>query len=111
MHGDNKERVGWPGNWSRAVGHWLAASGTQANPRYNEGAHSTLKTTPSGTSAVPASPALLDRVRVVLSHPQHPGNIGAAARAMKTMGLSRLVLVNPRQFPDPEATTRATGAA
>ena len=55
--------------------------------------------------------SVLDRVRVVLSHPQHPGNIGAAARAMKTMGLSRLVLVNPRQFPDPEATTRATGAA
>ena len=53
----------------------------------------------------------LSRVRVVLSHPQHPGNIGAAARAMKTMGLSRLVLVNPRQFPDPEATVRATGAA
>jgi tRNA/rRNA methyltransferase len=53
----------------------------------------------------------LERVRVVLSHPQHPGNIGAAARAMKTMGLTRLVLVNPQRFPDPEATTRATGAA
>jgi tRNA/rRNA methyltransferase len=47
----------------------------------------------------------------VLSHPQHPGNIGATARAMKTMGLTKLVLVNPRQFPDAEATARATGAS
>jgi tRNA C32,U32 (ribose-2'-O)-methylase TrmJ len=37
----------------------------------------------------------LDRIRVVLSHTYHPGNIGAVARAMKTMGLSRLYLVNP----------------
>lgn len=53
---------------------------------------------------------VLDRIRVVLCQPSHPGNIGAAARAMKTMGLSRLYLVNPRRFPDPEATTRASGA-
>jgi tRNA/rRNA methyltransferase len=53
----------------------------------------------------------LDRIRVVLSHTYHPGNIGAVARAMKTMGLSRLYLVNPVRFPDAEATTRATGAA
>ena len=59
----------------------------------------------------PLADTLLNRVRIILSHPQHPGNVGAAARAMKTMGLSRLVLVNPRQFPDPEATVRATGAA
>ena len=61
---------------------------------------------------VPISPgcSVLDRIRVVLSHPSHPGNIGAAARAMKTMGLSRLVLVNPRKFPDAEATARAAGA-
>lgn len=52
----------------------------------------------------------LDRLRVVLSHPSHPGNIGAAARAMKTMGLSRLYLVNPKSFPDPQATAMATGA-
>jgi tRNA/rRNA methyltransferase len=52
----------------------------------------------------------LDRVRVVLSHPSHPGNIGAAARAMKTMGLSRLYLVNPKLFPDPQADAMATGA-
>jgi tRNA/rRNA methyltransferase len=53
----------------------------------------------------------LDRVRIVLSHPSHPGNIGAAARAMKTMGISRLFLVNPRYFPDPQAVALASGAA
>lgn len=41
----------------------------------------------------------------------HPGNIGAAARAIKTMGFGRLVLVNPRSYPSDEATTRAAGAA
>lgn len=70
-----------------------------------QGVHFTLKTPLAGV------PGGLDRIRVVLSLPQHPGNIGAAARAMKTMGLSKLVLVRPRQFPDPEATVRATGAA
>ena len=54
--------------------------------------------------------SLLSRIRVVLCRPSHPGNIGAAARAMKTMGLSTLYLVQPKQFPDPEADTRATGA-
>ena len=52
----------------------------------------------------------LDNVRVVLSHTSHPGNIGAAARAMKTMGLSSLYLVNPKSFPDKEAEARAVGA-
>jgi len=46
-----------------------------------------------------------DHVRVVLSHTTHPGNIGAAARAMKTMGLRHLYLINPRYFPDPQADT------
>lgn len=54
--------------------------------------------------------ARLARVRVVLVSTSHPGNIGAAARAMKTMGLARLVLVSPRRFPDPEAEALATGA-
>lgn len=54
--------------------------------------------------------AALDRVRVVLSHTSHPGNIGGAARAMKTMGLSRLVLVRPRLFPHDDAIARASGA-
>ncbi len=53
---------------------------------------------------------VLDRVRVVLVEPSHPGNIGGAARALKTMGLSRLALVNPRRFPDPQAEWRAAGA-
>jgi tRNA/rRNA methyltransferase len=52
----------------------------------------------------------LSRIRVVLIEPRHPGNIGAAARAMLTMGLRRLVLVDPRRFPDPEATALASGA-
>ena len=52
----------------------------------------------------------LSRIRVVLSRPSHPGNIGAAARAMKTMGLTRLYLVRPRKFPDPEALAMASGA-
>ena len=56
-----------------------------------------------------ASP--LARIRIVLLHPSHPGNIGAAARAMKTMGLSRLYLVKPKSFPDREADARASGTA
>ncbi|WP_299236570.1 RNA methyltransferase [uncultured Halomonas sp.] len=53
---------------------------------------------------------MLSNIRIVLVQTFHPGNIGAAARAMKTMGLSELVLVNPRRFPDPEATRLAAGA-
>ena len=49
-------------------------------------------------------------VRFVLVGTSHPGNIGAAARAMKTMGLRELHLVAPRRFPDAEATARASGA-
>lgn len=52
----------------------------------------------------------LDRVRIVLVAPSHPGNIGAAARAMKTMGLSNLYLVSPESYPHAEATARASGA-
>ena len=61
------------------------------------------------TEPSPASDVLA-RIRVVLSHPSHPGNIGAAARAMKTMGLSRLVLVNPKEFPHSQADAMAAGA-
>jgi tRNA/rRNA methyltransferase len=49
-------------------------------------------------------------VRIVLVAPSHPGNIGAAARAMLTMGLTQLVLVNPARFPDADAIARASGA-
>lgn len=55
-------------------------------------------------------PESLDNVRIVLCQTSHPGNIGATARAMKTMGLSRLYLVNPAKFPDPEAVAMASGA-
>ncbi|MEW6562113.1 MAG: RNA methyltransferase [Pseudomonadota bacterium] len=53
---------------------------------------------------------ILRNVRVVLSHTSHPGNIGAAARAMKTMGLGALYLINPKHFPDPQAEAMASGA-
>ena len=49
-------------------------------------------------------------IRIVLVAPSHPGNIGAVARAMKNMALGQLVLVNPKEFPHPEATARASGA-
>lgn len=52
----------------------------------------------------------LKDIRVVLVETAHPGNIGATARAMKTMGLTRLVLVRPVDFPSPEASQRASGA-
>ena len=48
--------------------------------------------------------------RFVLVNTSHPGNIGAAARAMKNMGLRDLRLVEPQQFPSAEATSRASGA-
>lgn len=49
-------------------------------------------------------------MRIVLVGTTHPGNIGAAARAMKNMGLADLALVNPRYFPHDDATARAAGA-
>ncbi len=54
--------------------------------------------------------SLADSPRVVLVGTQHPGNIGSAARAMKTMGLGRLMLVAPERFPDREAYALAAGA-
>ena len=53
---------------------------------------------------------MLIPVRIVLVETSHPGNIGATARAMKTMGLSDLALVRPKHFPSDEATARAAGA-
>jgi TrmH family RNA methyltransferase len=53
---------------------------------------------------------VLQNIRVVLVNTSHPGNIGGAARAMKNMGLTRLVLVQPRDFPSVEAVARAAGA-
>lgn len=57
--------------------------------------------------------AWLSRIRVVLVSPSHAGNVGACARALKTMGLSQLWLVSPRRegvLTDPEALALASGA-
>lgn len=53
---------------------------------------------------------VLDRIRVVLVETSHPGNIGAVARAMKTMWFHRLYLVRPKRFPCADATARAAGS-
>ena len=53
---------------------------------------------------------LLDRIRFVLVRTSHPGNIGSAARAIRTMGLRRLSLVAPEAFPHMDATSLAAGA-
>ncbi|MEW6168570.1 MAG: RNA methyltransferase [Pseudomonadota bacterium] len=52
----------------------------------------------------------LSRIRIVLVSTQHPGNIGASARALLTMGLTELVLVNPERYPHPQARATATHA-
>ena len=52
----------------------------------------------------------LANFRVVLSHTQHPGNIGSTARAMLNMGLRDLALVEPERFPHPQARAQASGA-
>ena len=70
---------------------------------------------PTETAARPGlgsdgpAPGSLD-VRIVLVEPSHPGNIGGAARAMKTMGFGDLALVRPKRFPDAQAEWRAAGA-
>lgn len=55
--------------------------------------------------------ALLTNVRIVLIGTSHPGNIGSCARAMKTMGLTKLYLVAPEKFPHPKALELASNAA
>lgn len=79
------------------------------------GAHSSLNAArESGSDTCGGSVAALARVRVVLCRPRHPGNIGAVARALKTMGLSRLHLVSPERYAGEderaEALARASGA-
>ena len=59
---------------------------------------------------LPQTPSLLSRIRIVLCRPSHPGNIGATARAMKTMGLAQLCLVSPKKFPHEDAEAMASGA-
>ena len=49
-------------------------------------------------------------INIVLVETSHPGNIGSVARAMKTMGLSKLSLINPRKFPSGEANALSGNA-
>mgnify|MGYP006148248643 FL=1 len=51
-----------------------------------------------------------DNIRIVLVNTSHPGNIGGVARAMKNMGLERLVLVAPKDYPSEQANWRAVSA-
>ncbi len=53
---------------------------------------------------------MFENIRIVLVNTHHPGNIGAAARAMKNMGLTRLYLVSPVDYPSFEASQRASSA-
>jgi tRNA/rRNA methyltransferase len=64
-------------------------------------AYSKLRSVDTGT---------LSRIRIVLCRPSHPGNVGAAARALKTMGLADLRLVAPARYPAPEARWMAGNA-
>ncbi len=59
---------------------------------------------------MPAPTDLAARIRYVLVRTSHPGNIGSAARAIRTMGFTRLALVSPARFPDAEASALASGA-
>ena len=64
----------------------------------------------SAAQVTAVSPDILGRIRFVLVETTHTGNLGATARAMKAMGLSRLELVTPKRPPDAEALARAAGA-
>ena len=66
--------------------------------------------TPDPSAPSAPVPVAATRLRVVLVGTQHPGNIGSAARALKTMGLSRLVLVAPEKAPNAESSALAAGA-
>lgn len=57
---------------------------------------------------IPHTP--LNKIRIVMVRTSHSGNIGAAARAMRVMGLYQLYLVDPKNFPSKEATALASGA-
>ena len=69
-----------------------------------------FQTQVSPTQVPPTQVNLLAKISIVLVEPSHPGNIGAVARAMKTMGLLDLVLVKPKKYPHYEASKRAAGA-
>lgn len=67
-----------------------------------------MSTIAAESDSVPVS---LRNIRIVLVETTHPGNIGSVARAMKNMGLSQLVLLNPRCAIDSEANALASGAS
>ncbi|MCH4246517.1 MAG: RNA methyltransferase [Acinetobacter populi] len=58
-----------------------------------------------------SNPVSLNQIRIVMVNTTLPANIGAALRAMKTMGLQHLVLVNPKTFPHPDIDALAAGAS
>jgi len=64
----------------------------------------------SSSESTTSPEKLFPNVRIVLVETTHPGNIGAAARAMKNMGVTRLYLVNPRMFPNEKAVWRSASA-
>ncbi len=70
-----------------------------------------MQTKPQANDQPNTGISILNNFRVVLCQTSHPGNIGSAARAMKTMGISHLYLVNPDSFPDAHATALSTGAS
>ncbi len=63
------------------------------------------------STAISSPDTGLDPIRIIMLRTWHPGNIGSALRAMKTMGRTRLILVNPQQWPHDDAVTMAAGAA
>lgn len=69
-----------------------------------------MNSSPLDSASTGAAADPLSQVRIVLVSTQHPGNIGSTARAMLTMGLTDLVLVNPDRFPHPQARANATHA-
>lgn len=95
----------------------MDANDPQAPDIPNGPAESSLPTAPrsaadgAGRDAAELSCVLpLSRIRFVLVEPSLSANVGAVARAMKTMGLTQLALVRPRQGIDAEALARAAGA-
>ena len=60
---------------------------------------------------VAAIPDSLSKIRIVLVNTSHPGNIGGAARAIKNMGMAKLYLVAPKEWPSDKAVWRASNAA
>lgn len=105
--------VGVPGN----AGHPREAPAAVDFMIFKPARKTTLEQlNPSPSSWPPVQPgpfAMFAATRFVLVEPSHPGNVGAAARALKTMGFARLVLVRPRLpgvLQDPEAIAMASGA-